>query len=180
MGLPNMDMVLVRYYFRPGESGIYAVAQMVGKIFLFLPAAISVVMFPRASGLNAKQNDTTAILNKSLAYAVILCILASTVYNLLPSFVLKVLTGKVLPESIFLGRLFSVSMSFFALLFIIVTYFLSIKDLRFIKYLIIFSGLQVLAIAFLHRNLIQVQWILCLNAILLFLIHLALAAFKKR
>lgn len=180
MGLTNMDMLLVRYYFKPSESGVYAIAQMVGKIFVFLPGAISVVMFPRVSGLNAKQSDTTAILNRSLTYAVILCILASLVYNLLPSLVLKVLTGKVLSESIFLGRLFSVSMSFFALLFIIVTYFISIKDLRFIKYLIIFSGLQVLAIAFLHRNLIQIQWILCANAILLFLIHLVLAGFKKR
>ncbi len=93
---------------------------------------------------------------------------------------LKVLTGKVLPGSIFLGRLFSVSMSFFTLLFIIVTYFLSIKDLRFIKYLVVFSGLQALAIVFFHSNLIQVQWILCVNAALLFLIHLALAGSKKR
>ncbi len=180
MGLTNMDMVLVRYYFNPPASGVYALAQMVGKIFLFLPGAISIVMFPKVSGLSAKQNDTTSVLKKSLIYGVILCVLASTAYNLLPSLVLKVLTGKVLSESIFLGRLFSVSMSFFALLFIIVTYFLSIKDLLFITYLIIFSLLEALAIVFLHRNLIQIQLILSINATLLFFIHLALFGFKKR
>jgi len=180
VGLTNMDMVLVRYYFSPIESGVYSIAQMVGKIFLFLPSAISIVMFPKVSGLSAKQNNTAAILKRSLKYAAILCIVASLLYNAFPIFALKVLTGKTFPESIILGRLFSISMNFFALLFVIVTYFLSIKDLRFIKYLVFFSCLQVLAIGFLHRNLIQIQWILCGNAILLFLIHLALAGFKKR
>jgi O-antigen/teichoic acid export membrane protein len=178
--LTNMDMVLARYYFRPGESGIYAIAQMVGKISLFLPGAISIVMFPKTSGLNAKQNNTTPILNRSLAYAAILCVLFGLAYNLLPAFILKVLTGKVLPGSIILGRLFSVSMTFFALLFIIAAYFLSIKDLRFIKYLVVSTILQALAIVFFHHSLIQIQWILCINAVLLFLIHLALAVFKKR
>jgi hypothetical protein len=153
---------------------------MVGKISLFLPGAISIVMFPKTSGLNAKQNNTTPILNRSLAYAAILCVLFGLAYNLLPAFILKVLTGKVLPGSIILGRLFSVSMTFFALLFIIAAYFLSIKDLRFIKYLVVSTILQALAIVFFHHSLIQIQWILCINAVLLFLIHLALAVFKKR
>ncbi|MDD5156290.1 MAG: hypothetical protein PHF11_07415, partial [Candidatus Omnitrophica bacterium] len=177
--LTSMDMVLVRYYFNPGESGTYAVAQMAGKIFIFLPGAISIVMFPKTSGLSAKQSDTTSILRRSIVYAAILCISAGLIYNLAPVFILKVLTGKALAESVFLGRLFSISMSFFALLFIFINYFLSIKDLRFIKYLIIFSVLQALAIIFLHNNLIQIQWILCLSGFSLFLIHWLLAKPKK-
>ncbi|MFH1508416.1 MAG: oligosaccharide flippase family protein, partial [Candidatus Omnitrophota bacterium] len=46
MFLINSDIVLVKYYFPPGEAGFYALAQMVGKILLFLPGAISIVMFP--------------------------------------------------------------------------------------------------------------------------------------
>lgn len=174
MGLVNLDMVLVRYFFLPQDSGLYSLAQMVGKIFLFLPSAISIVMFPRTSGLNAKDMDTVSTLKRSLFYGFCLCIIAILFYNLFPSFILKILTGKVFAESITLGRLFSISMSFFALLYILISYFLSIKDLRFIKYLGLFTLLQVLAIVFLHKNLIQVQLILCINAILLFFIHLIL------
>jgi hypothetical protein len=148
---------------------------MAGKIFLFFPGAIALVMFPKTAGLNAKNIDTVSTLNRSLLYAAILCITAGLVYNTMPSFILKILTGKVFRESIVLGRLFSISMSFFALLYILITYFLSKKDLRFIKYLVIFTALQLLSIILFHKSLMQVQFILCINAILLFFVHLLLA-----
>jgi O-antigen/teichoic acid export membrane protein len=176
MALISLDMVLVKYFFNLEDSGVYSLAQMLGKIFLFLPAAISVVMFPKTSGLSAKNLDTVSTLKRSLVYAGVLCVLACLGYNLFPSLTLKILTGKALPESILLGRLFSISMSFFALNFILINYFLSVKDLRFIKYLVSSTFLQVLAIALFHGSLIQVQLILCINAALLFLIHLFLSS----
>ncbi len=177
--LVSFDMVLVRYFFMPQDSGLYALAQMLGKIFLFLPAAISIVMFPKTSALKAKNKDTAPTLKKSLLYTAVLCASAIFTYNLFPALILKLLTGKVYLESIALGRLFSISMSFFALLFILISYFLSLKDLRFIKYLILFTCLQFFAIALFHRNLLGIQLILCANAILLFCIHLVLFYKKK-
>ena len=147
---------------------------MVGKIFLFLPAAISVVMFPRISGLHAKNEDTHSALKRSLLYASGLCIIALIIYNTFPAFILKLLTGKAFSESILLGRLFSISMSFFALFYVLITYFLSKGDLRFIKYLVISTVLEFLAIIFLHNSLAQVQIIICLNAIFIFFIGLKL------
>jgi O-antigen/teichoic acid export membrane protein len=179
MSLVSMDMILVKYFFKAQDSGIYSLAQMVGKIFLFLPVAISVVMFPHSSGQNAKDLDTVSTLKRSLIYASILCIIANVIYNLFPYFIIKILTGKVFLESIILGRLFGLSMSFFALLFVLVTYFLAINDLRFIKYLILFTILEFLAIVLFHGSLIKIQFILCITAILLFLLHLILV-YKKR
>jgi O-antigen/teichoic acid export membrane protein len=168
--LVSFDMVLVKYFFSPEKAGVYSLAQMVGKIFLFLPGAISVVMFPKTSGLNAVNSDTKAILRKSLMFAFSLCLIASLVYNIIPGFILKVLTGKALFESITLGRLFSVSMTFYALTFVLINYFLSIKDLRFIKYLIVCVLLQLFAITLFHNNLFQIQSVLCVNSLLLFII----------
>ncbi|MBU3958885.1 MAG: hypothetical protein KKE91_03400, partial [Candidatus Omnitrophica bacterium] len=48
------------------------------------------------------------------------------------------------------------------------------RDLRFVRYLALFTLLQVSAIVLFHRNLVQVQLIICINAILLFFIHLFL------
>jgi len=179
ISMVSMDMILVKYFFTAVDAGLYSLAQMVGKIFLFLPAAISIVMFPKTSGLNARNLDTTVILKRSLSYAAVLSIIASLGYNLFPAFVLKILTGKAYPESIMLGRLFSISMVFFALLLILITYFLSIKDLRFIKYLIALTLIEFIAIVLFHRNLFQVQIILCIVAFSLFLIHLRLV-FSRR
>jgi O-antigen/teichoic acid export membrane protein len=169
---------MVKYFFSPEEAGFYSIAQMLGKVFLFLPGAISIVMFPRTSVLNAKNKDTASTLTKSLFYGAGLCIISVFGYNLFPSFVLTVLTGKAFPLSIGLGRLFSVSMSFFALLFILIWYFLSIKDFRFIKYLVSFTLLQIFAITLFHNNLFQVQLALCVNSVLLFLIHVSLSLTK--
>lgn len=177
MALVNIDMILVRYFFSSSDSGRYSIAQMVGKIFLFLPGAISVVMFPKTSGLNARNMDTSSILKRSLFYALFLCMAAVVFYNLFPALVLTILTGKVLPQAIALGRLFSISMTLFTLVFILITYFLSVHDLRFLKYLFVFTILQIVGISLFHASLFSVQYILCINAVILLLIHLKLADF---
>lgn len=177
--LVSFDMVLVKLFFSSEEAGFYSLAQMLGKIFLFLPAAISIVLLPRASGLHASNSDTRPALKKSIAYTLALCAIAVGGYNLFPALVLKVISGKALAESILLGRFFSVSMTFFMLISILTTYFLSIEDLRFIKYLVFFTLLQLLGIFVFHKSLIQVQLVMCVNAALLFIIHMYLAVFKK-
>jgi len=179
VALVNSDIILVKYFFPADAAGKYSLAQMVGKVFLFLPSAISVVMFPKTSGQNAKKMDTTSTLKKSLFYVLALCIFAYILYTFFPSFVLMMLTGKVFPESILLGRLFGISMTFFALLYTLSFYFLSIKDLRFIKLLVLFTILQNSAIILFHKSLINVQMILCLSAILLFFSNMSLV-YKKR
>ena len=173
--LVSFDMVLVKYFFTPYDSGLYSLAQLLGKIFLFLPVAISTVMFPKTSGLKAKSQESRAILTRSVLYAAALCIIASAVYNLFPVFVLKMICGKSFPELIRLGRLFSLSMSLFALVYILILYLLSKKDLRFMKYLGLSTFLQLSAIVLFHESLVVIQSILCINSILLFAIHLGLA-----
>lgn len=177
IALISIDMILVKYFFTGHYSGVYSLAQMAGKIFLFLPGAISIVMFPRVSGLRAKNIDTASTLKRALFYGIILCATAALFYNLFPGLVLKILTGKAPAESVNLGRLFSVSMSLYALVYILITYFLSLKDLRFIKYLAIFAFAETLAIVFFHKSIFQVQLIVCISAATLLYIHLLL--FKK-
>jgi len=176
--LVSFDMVLVKCFFSGQESGVYSLVQMVGKMFLFLPGAISIVMFPRTSFLNTSNSNTSAVLSKSLLYAFCFSLGAALFYNIFPAFVLRVLTGKVLGESIVLGRLFSVSMTFFALCFILINYFLSLKSFKFIKYLALSVALQFTGIVLFHNSLIQVQMVLCLNSFLLFVLLILKLKFK--
>jgi O-antigen/teichoic acid export membrane protein len=166
-GLVNLDMVLVKRFFAPDAAGAYSLSQMVGKIFLFLPSAISIVLFPRTAGLNARNQDTRGTLRQSLVLAFLLCAGAGVFYNLFPGFVLSVLVGKVSPETVMLGRFFSVSMSLFALVNILISYFLSLRDGRFIKYLVISAAAQYLFILMYHASLPVIQGIMCGNAAVL-------------
>lgn len=178
MVLVNVDMILVRYFFTSQDAGFYSIAQMIGKIFLFMPAAISVVLLPRTSALSVKNIDSMPVLRRSLLFASAICALSWIVYNIFPDFFLKILTGKDFSESVRLGRLFGISMSFFSLSYIFITYFISRKDKRFIKYIALSVLFQVSAIAVLHRHILDIQLILCVNAVLLFLVNCYLA-FKK-
>jgi O-antigen/teichoic acid export membrane protein len=166
--LISFDMVLVKFFFSAEVAGVYSLAQMAGKIFLFLPGAISIVMFPRTSGLNAVSSDTKGVLRKSIIYAFCLCLSAALFYNIFPGVTLRILTGKALPESILIGRLFSFSMTFFALCFVLINYFLSLKSFGFIKYLVFSSLLQFIGIIVFHTTLFQVQLVLCFNSVFLF------------
>jgi len=110
-----------------------------------------------------------------MLYALFLCAAACLFYNIFPSAVLNVLTGKVYPQTVLLGRFFSVSMSFFTLSYVLILYFLSLKELHFIKYLVFFTVLQAAAIFVFHHSIYQVQAVLCINSVLLFSSHLWLA-----
>ncbi|RJP29021.1 MAG: hypothetical protein C4533_04285 [Candidatus Omnitrophota bacterium] len=178
MNLISSDMVLVKHYFNPADSGLYSLAQMVGKIFLFMPAAISLVMFPKTSGLKAMNLDTKSTLNKSLRYVFLLCLCGLIFYNIMPEFTLRMLTGKTYSQTIALGRIFSLSMTAYSMVYLMISYFLSVKDLRFIKYLIIAVLSQNILIILFHESIFQVQWIVCINSVILLTI-MFLIAFRK-
>jgi O-antigen/teichoic acid export membrane protein len=178
--LASSDMILVKFYFAPEEAGAYSLAQMLGKIFLFLPGAVSMAMFPRASAMTAQSQDTAVILKRSLVYTFLFCAFAAVVYNFFPRLALGLLTGKSPSASIALGRMFSFSMSFYALAYVLLAYFLSLSDMRFVWCLLCAALLQCAGIILYHPDLFAVQALLCVNSFLLFISGAVLAFRKKR
>ncbi|MHC4653764.1 MAG: oligosaccharide flippase family protein [Planctomycetota bacterium] len=178
MILTNIDVVLVKHFFKPLEAGYYSIAQMVGKIILFLPVAITLVMFPKTSELHAQDKATFHILKKSLLYVGALCVTAALICILFPGLIIRLLSGEEHLHCIPLARIFSVTMVFFALVYVLLFYHLSIHHLGFIYPLVLFTILQTLAISIFHQTLSQVLYIMCGNAVLLFLIN-AYLAFKR-
>ncbi len=172
--LVSIDMVAVKFFFAPQEAGFYSVAQMIGKIFLFLPGAVTMVMFPRTSSLYAENRNPLPVVRRSLGYVLIVCILALIVYNSVPGFILKTLTGKAFAQSIILGRLFGVSMSLFTLGYVIISYFLSVRDWRFLKWLSGLTGACVAALYLYHPSLLHVQLVMCAGSAVLFVLLLGL------
>jgi O-antigen/teichoic acid export membrane protein len=168
IALVSSDMVMVKLFFNEQQSGVYSIAQMIGKIFLFLPGPVSMVMFPRTSSLNAQGRETFSVVRRSLGYVLAVCIVAAIVYNSMPCVILKLLTGKVFPESVALGRLFGVSMSFYTLGYVLISYFLSLGDWRFLPWLGAATTAQVVILYLYHPTLMHVQAIMCATSALLF------------
>lgn len=175
MALTNIDMVLVKHFFSPQDAGYYAVAQFIGKILFFIPGPIALVLFPRAANLMAEEKQHRHVLKKALIFSALLCLLCALVYNLFPATILQIITGKSYPVSIFLGRLFSLAMSLFGIVNVVSFYLLSVNNFKFIKFLIIATVLQTLAILFFHSTLAAVLIILCASSATLFLIFMRIS-----
>ncbi len=64
---------------------------MLVKVILFLPGAISGVMFPKVSRAHAQKEDTSKILYRSILFTLLLSITVALVYILAPSLILNIL-----------------------------------------------------------------------------------------
>ena len=166
--LTNMDVVLVKHFFSPLQAGYYSVAQMVGKIVLFIPAAVGVVMFPKVVDSHIKNGNTKTILKKCLGAVGFLCGIATVGTLLFPVFILKLLTGHSHPEAVELVKYFSLCMGFFALVNIFMLYHLSLHRMGYVYALTVVTVCQFLGIWFFHPSLKGVLQNLLVFSIVLF------------
>jgi O-antigen/teichoic acid export membrane protein len=166
--LTNMDIILVKHYFVPLDAGYYSVAQIVGKIVLFIPGAIGVVMFPKIVVSHAKRENTKIILRKCLIAVGVLCGTATFAALLFPDLILSILTGHNQPQAVSLVKFFAVSMSFYALINIFMLYHLSLHRMRYIYLMVILTILQFLGICLFHKSLTDVLVVLTVCAAVLF------------
>ena len=161
MVLTSIDLILVKHFFSPTDAGYYSVAQMAGKIILFFPGAISIVMFPKVAHFHAQARDTLPILRKSIMMAVLVCAGPILVGLFFPALLLNLLAGKVYLQSIPLVRMFVISMGFFALIQILWTYQLAVHNSSFLYPVVAFTVLQVVLISIFHQSLAQVLYVMC-------------------
>ena len=167
--LTNIDVILVKHFFLPREAGYYSVAQMVGKIILFLPGAVSIVVFPKAASAREGEVESLPFLRKGLCIVGAACAAATAACALKPLAVLELLTGKTDPQSAALVPWFALAMSLYAMASLNIFYSLSVRNTRFVKYLSLLAVLQAAAICAWHPGLTAVVGLLTVFAALSFI-----------
>jgi len=169
MVLTNIDLILVKHFFSPSQAGHYAAASIMAKIILYLPGAITLVMFPKTSELYALNKEHKSILKRSLFYGVFLCGGTLLLFLTIPSFIVKFLFGNQYIPIIPLIGIFGSAMCFFALSNILFLYQLSIHELKFLKTLTVSTIAEAILIVLFHPGLTQVILILLGVSLFLFL-----------
>lgn len=167
--LTNIDVVFVKHFYSPAQAGYYSAASLMGKIVLFFPGAISMVMFSKTSELHAKNTDAKHILNKSLLLVGSMCIAITIGYFVSPSFLITIIFGKQFIQGANLLGLFGIAMFLFALINILLLYYLSVHRLKFIPILIASTILQIGILWFVPLKPVQVIYVLIANASILLL-----------
>jgi O-antigen/teichoic acid export membrane protein len=170
--LTSSTMILVKHYFLPEQAGMYAGAEIISKIVLFLTGVIPVMIFPKAAALHAKNIDSRRILLKSTAVVFgigVLFILCSIFFG---NFIVTALFGEKYSGSASLLGPLSIVMTLYSLYNIMSVYQLSISNFKFIYGTIILTAVQIGLIVGFHNTLKQVVFIMLGSSILIVLYNL--------
>ena len=165
----NVDVILAKHFFTAHNAGLYTAASVLGKIVLFLPGAISTVMFPKVSKINANGGNTRKLLNKSLFYTSILSGLLAIGYWFFPSIVVGIPFGEIYLEAIPLVKFYGLAMLFFSLTVVLMRYALAVHNLKYVYGFTFFTILEIILLAVFHETMMEMIIILLSVNMLLFI-----------
>lgn len=154
--LSNLDVVLARLFLSPSASGEYAALVTIEKLVIFLPAAVAVVMVPRATRAHHGEGSAAAVLRTAALLVAFTTLVVAIPAALLPELVIKTMfgakyvgaAGGVLPIVIAGTGL--------ALIYLLVVYTVAIQDRRWIWLLAAGVGAQVVGITIFHASPIEI------------------------
>ncbi len=167
------DIVLVKHFFSSHETGIYSAAAQIGRIILFFPAAVSIVIFPRLSEKNTRKENTFITLYKGLFIITVVSIIFLIIYFYFPEAILKIIYGSKYIAAADLVFRYGVFMTFISLIIMQIFYFITIGKYWYLIYLFIILIEQLSLIGIYHKSIGSVLIILMSNAFIIFLLNMA-------
>ena len=137
-------------------AGYYASLATLGKIVFFASSPIVMVMFPLISARHENGQDSRQTLNLSLALVLFASLGITGFYFLFPQFMIKILYGvDYLAAAPYLVY-FSIFLSLYALVNVLVNYYLSIKKVKIVFFPVLAALIQILLILVFHQDIFQI------------------------
>ncbi len=153
----NVDVILARQYLDPNSAGLYAVCSMLGKIILFLPSSINIVIYPKLAAAHAKKAGTVVMMRISVLIALTVTGVAVLSFFLFPTEILRLLYGgdKYIGAAAGLGIL-GLAMALLGVANLFMNYGLAIDSKVYLAIMVFFTGLQVGLIVLFHDSLVTI------------------------
>lgn len=153
--LANLDLVLARIWLDSHEAGLYAALSTIAKVAIFMPTALAMLMVPSAARARLAGGGGE-VLRRTARLAALTAALVVIPSILAPGLILDVMfggdyadaRGGVLPSALAGAAL--------ALLYVVCTYSVTVRDSRWIALLAFGVGLQATLIALFHDSPEQV------------------------
>jgi O-antigen/teichoic acid export membrane protein len=153
--LANLDLVLARVWLDSTEAGLYAALSTIAKVAIFLPSALAMLMVPSAARARL-EGAGGEVLRRTARLAALAAALVVIPAILAPGLTLDLMFGGdyadarsgVLPSAIAGAAL--------ALLYVVCTYSVTVRDSRWMMLLAAGVGLQATLISLFHDTPEQV------------------------
>jgi O-antigen/teichoic acid export membrane protein len=123
--LTTADVIVAKAVFDDHEAGIYGSASLVGRVILYLPAAIVTVLLPKVAARSTRGEASGDILAASIGVTVAASALLTLAYAVLPNTVVRLAFGSAFDDAAGLLGLFGIAMSGYALLNVLLIYHLA-------------------------------------------------------
>ena len=156
----SADVLAVRHLFSAHDAGLYGAVALLGRIVLFLPLAVSLVLFPRMAREVSEGGSGRRHLFAGLAITSILSGSAALIFFLAPGSALDSMLGGKYSEASGLLPTYAGAMFLFALAVVFVYYHLA-RGNRSYVYLVLIPhiALQAALPYLFHDSLSQVTWL---------------------
>ena len=113
--LTTDDLVAAKIAFTPHVAGLYGAASLIGRVILYLPAAIVTVLLPSVSALVAEKRDTFPVLVRGLIATGALCGGLTVIYAVAPHLIARIAFGTKFEGSASLLWMFGIAMTLYSL-----------------------------------------------------------------
>jgi O-antigen/teichoic acid export membrane protein len=168
----NVDVVIAKHFFAADQVGFYTAASVLGKVVLFIPEAIAMVMFPKVAEASAMKKDTATLFRKSLLYTALLSGGVTLSYWIFPTFVVKIPFGLEYLDAIPFVRYYGLAMFLFSLSIVVMRYCLAMHDVKFVAIFTIITISEIILLWFIHNTLMDLIIIILVTGAVLFLLSL--------
>jgi O-antigen/teichoic acid export membrane protein len=150
--LSTTDVVVAKLALPDDEAGLYGGASLIGRVILYFPAAIVMVLLPRVSARAATGRETAHVLRQSLVATGAFCAAATAIYAALPELVLSIAFGSKFEDAASFLWMFAVAMTGFAFVNVLLAYHLALGHSRFSWILLAGAVVQVGLFALFHDS----------------------------
>jgi O-antigen/teichoic acid export membrane protein len=150
--LTSDDVVVAKAVMSEHGAGIYGSASLIGRVVLYLPAAIITVLLPRVAARAAGQRDARDLLLKSVSVTAGFCISVTLLYAIAPDTIVRTAFGERYADAAPLLWRFGVAMTVYAILNVLLVYHLGRGRSAMSWLLAAGAALQIVAFMFFHRS----------------------------
>lgn len=151
----NIDILLVKHFFRPQEAGLYAAVALVGRVLYFASWQVVSAMFPISAGTKAKLHNAS-VLAVPLLLVVSMAVGFILLLSVFPGAIVHFVFGAGFREAEPLLSLYAAATGCYALSVVLMAYEMSRRIANTGWLQLVFSGLLVLGISLFHATLREV------------------------
>lgn len=174
------DVIVVKHYFPPHESGIYAAASLAGKILFFLVGFAPAIVIPKAAAVHSRGEDPSSALTGALVMAGTLSGLGCLFFAFGGGLVLHVLVGSQYDDAASILPWYGLAMALLGITNVVASYSIALHRFAFGVPLMAVALGEIATISLHHPSLKTVALILVIgNVIALAAVSASIALQRK-